>query len=315
MKTILISIILPIYNEEQIITELYGRIKKVIANTLDSYEIIFVDDGSMDHSLEIIDSIIQQDPSVKAISLSRNFGQQHALTAGIDLANGDAVIIMDADLQHPPELIPTFIERWKEGYDIVYAIRQKNAYANPLTRLTSYLFYKTFNKFSEVTIPAGVGNFRLMSKAVIHSVRNCKERVRHLVGIVSWVGYKSIGVPYEADARLGGKTKYNFLKRLRLGIASITSFSSAPLYMSTFVGLIISSFAFLYILYALYMKFFTDKPISGWASILISVLFLGGIQLIAVGILGEYIGRIYEEVKQRPVYLIKKIIENDKSAQ
>jgi dolichol-phosphate mannosyltransferase len=303
-----ISIVLPIYNEADNISRIYGQLKSVLAEIRFDHELILVDDGSNDGSWAAIESLCQKDPRVKACGLSRNFGQQIALTAGLDMAEGDAVIMMDADLQHPVEMIPEFINKWQEGYDIVYAVRSHAKDFSFFHNITSAIFYNIFNKLSEVEIPAGVVNFRLMSRAAVLSIRGCRERVRHLVGIVSWAGFKSIGIPYTANERSSGKTKYSFMKRLRLALVSITSFSTAPLHFSMIMGMISSFFALLYIIYALYMKFFTNVPPSGWASILISVLFLGGVQLIAIGILGEYLGKVYEEVKQRPLYIINRSV-------
>mgnify|MGYP001612461651 CR=1 FL=1 len=304
----LISVILPIYNEEGSIREIYQRVKAALGRLLHDHEIIFVDDGSCDLSWKIIAELAAKDNSVRALGLSRNFGQQIALTAGLDAAEGDAVIMMDADLQHPPEMILKFIEKWEEGYDIVYAVRQNASNRGLLHKFTSDLFYSVFNKLSDVRITPGVVNFRLMARPVADSVLACRERVRHLVGLVSWTGFRSTGIPYTAAERRHGVTKHSFLVRWHLAMASLTSFSSAPLYLSTIAGSIVSGIAFIYILYALYMKFFTNEPVSGWASILISVLFLGGIQLLSIGILGEYLGRVYEEVKQRPLYLVKQTL-------
>jgi len=304
----LISIILPICNEENNINQIYTQVKAVLLKIPYAHEIIFVDDGSQDDSWKIIEDLTKKDRTIKALRFSRNFGQQIALSAGLDMTTADAIIMMDADLQHPPEMILEFIKKWKEGYDIVYAVRSCGKDFSLFHNITSTLFYRVFNKLSDTEIPEGVVNFRLMSKAAASSIRECRERIRHLVGIVTWAGFKSIGVPYVAEKRLSGKTKYSFLNRLSLAFVSITSFSSAPLHFSTIMGFVVSFFAFLYILYAIYMKLFTSTPVSGWASILISVLFLGGIQLISIGILGEYLGKVYEEVKQRPLYIVRQSI-------
>lgn len=303
----MISIIVPVYNEEENIHEFYKRTTKVLDNLQQPYEIIFIDDGSTDSSFEKINKIYGNDKRIKIIQFSRNFGHQIALTAGIDYASGDAVIMMDADLQHPPELIPELIKKWKEGYDIVYTIREKNKNPGFLKKLTSQLFYSLLNKISKIDIPEGAADFRLLSRPVVENLRNFKERNRFIRGLISWIGYKKVAIPYIADVRFAGKSKYTFKKMLKFAISGITSFSSVPLYFSAFLGSIIAGVSFVYALHAIYAKFFTNRVVPGWTSILVSVLFLGGIQLITIGILGEYLAKIYDEVKQRPLYIVKQV--------
>lgn len=302
----MISIAVPIYNEEKNIHEFYKRLNSVMEDIQNLYEIIFVDDGSSDASFEIISEICAVDKKVKIIQLSRNFGHQIALTAGIDYACGDAVIMMDADLQHPPELIPELIKKWKEGYDIVYTIREESKDYRWFKKFTSRFFYTLLNKVSKIDIPEGVADFRLLSRPVVESLKNFKERNRFIRGLISWIGYKKIAIPYIAEKRFAGKSKYSFDKMLRFAISGITSFSSVPLYISVILGFIIAGFSFACALQAIYAKFFTNKTVPGWTSILVSVLFLGGIQLIAIGILGEYLAKVYDEVKQRPLYIVER---------
>lgn len=302
-----ISVIIPIYNEEGNLEELYKRLITVFKQQLNlNYEIIFIDDGSTDRSWEHIKVISDSDDNVRGIKFSKNFGQSIALSAGIDYAFGDVVIMMDGDLQHPPELIPKLVQKWKEGYDIVYTIREENKDCRWLKRSASRLFCWLMNKLSKINLPKGAADFRLLSRPVIQNLKNFKERARFMRGIISWIGYRQIGISYIAESRRSGFSNYSFLRLLRLAINSITSFSSIPLYVSTFLGIFIASVSFIYAAYAVYIKLFTNRFVPGWASILISVLFIGGTQLIAIGILGEYLAKIYDEVKQRPLYIVEE---------
>ncbi|MFA5149986.1 MAG: glycosyltransferase family 2 protein [Candidatus Omnitrophota bacterium] len=300
----LVSIVIPVYNEQENLPVLYSRLKDVFNKSSYVYEMIFVDDGSRDDSWASIESLCAKDSAVKGLKFSRNFGHQCALTAGMDYASGDAVITMDADLQHPPDMLPQLIQKWEEGYDIVYTIRKKNKDSGLLKNIFSNYFYTVINKLACINIPAGTADFRLLGRNVVNSFKDIHERTRFLRGLVSWVGYKSISLPYIANERYLGKSKYSFRKMAAFAIAAITSFSSFPLYVSSFLGLAIASISFCYGIYAIYGKLFTDRVIPGWTSVFVSILFLGGIQLIAIGVLGEYLARVYEEVKQRPLYLI-----------
>jgi len=304
IDTDLISIVIPVCNEQDNLLTLYNRLKTVLENNHYLHEIIFVDDGSKDDSWECIEKFCAKDSSVKGIQFSRNFGQQFALSAGIDYAHGNALITMDADLQHAPEMIPQLIEKWKEGYDIVYTIRKKNEDANVIKKFLSDSFCAVINKLAGVTIPAGAADFRLFSDNVVEGFKGIHERARFFRGIVSWMGYRNIGIPYVADKRFMGKSKYSFIELMSLALTAITSFSSLPLYVCAYLGLVIAGASFFYAIFAIYEKFFTNNVVPGWTSVLVSVLFLGGIQLIAIGVLGGYLARVYEEVKQRPLYLI-----------
>jgi len=300
----MISVVIPAYNEagniKTIVSQVSGQLNKI-----GHYEIIIVDDGSTDSTLREIKETVKTDKSVKFISFSRNFGHQKALKAGLDHANGDCVISMDADLQHPPELIGKLIEKWKEGYDIVYTIRKDLQDTGTFKKTASRLFYRVLNKISDVDIPLGAADFRLLDRKVMNELKNFRENYLFIRGIISWLGFNQVGIEYFAQNRHAGKTKYTFKKMLSFALEGITSFSILPLRISTMFGLFISFCAFLYTVYALIAKFYLDTAIQGWTSILISVLFLGGVQLIFLGLIGEYLGKMFIEAKQRPTYIIK----------
>jgi len=300
-----ISVVIPVYNEEGNISEIYSRIKKLKDLNRYDYEIIFVDDGSVDNTPLIIKEIGQIDKKVKLVSFSRNFGHQVAISAGLRFASGDAIITLDADLQHPPELIPLMIGEWEKGYKIVYTIREVGE-VGFFKKTLSKLFYSLINLFSDIKIPFYSADFRLLDRNIVEVLRDIPEYHKFIRGLVSWVGFEKKALCYRAEKRYAGKSKYNLGKMVKMAIDGITSFSIRPLKLATYLGFITATTAFLYAVYALYSKFFTDKTLPGWTSILLAVLFLGGIQLIALGILGEYIGRTYEQVKGRPLYIIKE---------
>jgi dolichol-phosphate mannosyltransferase len=307
----LLTVVIPIYNESENIFPLYDRLSKVLDEVANKYqlksEILFVNDGSTDSSIDNIRLLHERDQRVKLLSFSRNFGHQIAITAGLDYSDGSLVVVMDGDLQHPPELIPQLIEQWQAGYEIVYTIRQDTAKASIAKRLTSRLFYKLLQFMSPVAIPEGSADFRLMDRKTVEALNRLREKDRFLRGLIPWIGFRQIGVPYSADKRYAGRSKYSTGKMLRLAADGILSFSIIPLRLSFFLGLVVSLFAFLYALYAL-VVFATGRAMPGWTSILIAVLVLGGIQLIVLGIVGEYIGRIYQEVKNRPIYIIRETL-------
>ncbi|MDO8609669.1 MAG: glycosyltransferase family 2 protein [bacterium] len=308
INEIIYSVVVPVFNEEEVLNEVYTRLIVVMEKLDKNYEIIFIDDGSTDKSFEIINKLCEIDKKVRVIQFSRNFGHQIAISAGIDYVSGDAVIMMDADLQHPPELIPELIKKWEEGYDIVYTVRKESKSIGLIKKITSKFFYSLINSLSKIDIPEGTADFRLLSRTVVENLKNFKERTRFIRGLISWVGYKKIGISYIAEARFAGRPKYSFKKMIRFALIGITSFSSVPLYISTILGFIIAGISFIYAIFAIYSKFFTDTVvIPGWTSTLVSVLFLGGVQLIAIGILGEYLDKVYEEVKQRPLYIVKEL--------
>ena len=300
------SVVIPIHNEEDNLLELYNRLSIVLKNVCENYEIIFVNDYSSDKSLEIINNLSLKDSKVKFIDFSRNFGHQVSITAGMDYSSGEAVVIMDGDLQDPPELIPKLIEEWKKGFDVVYAVRRKREGETIFKKITASLFYRLFSKLANINMPLDTGDFRLIDRKVLESLKSIREKHRFMRGLVSWVGYNQTGVFYDREKRGAGETKYPFFKMLKFSIDGITSFSLIHLKIATFLGFIISSISFLIGLYFLFIKLFTNKMVQGWITLAGSILFIGGIQLVILGIIGEYIGRIYEEVKDRPLYIVKE---------
>lgn len=301
----LISIVIPAYNEAGNINAITRLVSEEAAK-IGPYEIIFVDDGSADSTLEKIKVVAKDNASIKYISFSRNFGHQMAVKAGIDHAVGDCVISMDADLQHPPELIRVLIDKWKEGYDVVYTIRKDKGSVGFFKRITSRIFYKLINKISAVDIPLFVADFRLLDKKVAQELIKFKETFLFIRGIVSWLGFKQTGIEYEVQERHAGSTKYTLKKMVSFAVEGITSFSLAPLRVAILAGFIVSMGAFLYTIYAIYARYYLQTVITGWTSILISVLFLGGIQLITLGVIGEYLGKMFIETKNRPNYVINE---------
>ncbi len=305
----LISIVVPLYNEEGNVDELVRRIADAAKNALletETFEIVAVNDGSRDGTLTRLRRLLREYPSLRVVDLSRNFGHQVAATAGLDAALGDAVILMDGDLQDPPELISEFLKEWRAGYDVVYATRKKRKGESRFKLLTAALFYRTIRRLTNVSIPVDTGDFRLMSRRVVDALGLTREKHRFLRGLVSWVGYKQIGVEYERDPRLTGETKYPFSKMLTFAVDGITSFSEIPLRFATYLGFIISAFAFLYAVGVVIAHFYgLNEP--GYTSMMSVILFLGGVQLITIGIVGEYLGRIYDQVKSRPLYLLNAI--------
>ena len=303
-----ISIVVPAFNEEGNIAEMHRRLVDVLDAVGVSFEIVFVDDGSSDNTLLKVAELAENDPRVKAVSFSRNFGHMKALCAGLDHACGDAVITMDADLQHPPDLIPSLIEKWREGYEIVGTIREEAEGTGFVKTLTSRCFYSLMSRIAGTDLPRGSADYRLMDRSVVTTLTGMQERSRFLRGLIGWVGYKKVFITYRADVRFSGTTKYSFSRMLGFAADGITSFSSVPLKLSAYVGAIVAMLGFVYAGYALYAKMFTDRAITGWASVLVAVLFVGGVQLIFLGVIGEYLSRVYEEAKQRPLYIVRKKI-------
>jgi glycosyltransferase involved in cell wall biosynthesis len=301
-----LSIVIPLFNEAGNTNELLRRVGTVVRTLHEpplDYEIICVDDGSRDATLEKLVAAARIDPHLRVISLSRNFGHQIAATAGLDASRGDAVVLMDGDLQDPPELIADFLEKYRAGYDVVYATRRRRSGESRFKILTAAIFYRVVRRLTNVSIPVDTGDFRLMSRRVVDVLRKTRERHRFIRGLVSWVGYNQIGVEYDRDARFSGETKYPFSKMLKFAIDGITAFSEIPLRFASYLGFITSTFAFLYAVVILALKVLHyNEP--GYTSTILTVLFLGGVQLIGIGILGEYVGRIYDEIKARPLYLI-----------
>lgn len=299
-----ISLVIPVFNEEASLAELYRRVTAVMNQRHTPYELIFVNDCSTDQSLTLLREIAMHDEQVKLLTFSRNFGHQMAITAGLDYSQGDAVVVMDADLQDPPEVLPELMAKWQEGYDVVYAVRTTREGENVFKRSTASVFYRLLKRLSGVEIPVDAGDFRLMSRRAVTALGTLRERHRFVRGLSSWIGFRQASISYTRAARYAGETKYPWRKMLTFACDGIASFSFAPLRIATYLGLSASFVSFLYILYALWIKFFTDRSVVGWASLVVAVLFIGGVQLLTLGIIGEYIGRMYEESKQRPLYIV-----------
>ncbi|MFD2614355.1 glycosyltransferase family 2 protein [Paenibacillus gansuensis] len=300
------SIVIPMYNEEAVIEETYRRLKKVMSSTEETYELLFVNDGSRDRSAEIIKRCAEWDDTVKLLDFSRNFGHQIAITAGVDYAVGDAVIIIDADLQDPPELILQMIEKWKEGYEVVYAKRVQRKGETWFKKATASLFYRVLRASTDISIPVDTGDFRLMDRKVSNEMKRITENNRFVRGLVSWVGFRQTAVEYIRDERMAGETKYPLKRMLKLSLDGILSFSYKPLKLAVYSGLAVSGSGFLYLLYVLYMSMFTDATIKGWPSLVSIMLIFNGFMLLILGILGEYVGRIYDESKGRPLYVVRE---------
>jgi len=299
-----ISIVVPCYNEEQVIGETLRRLCAFARGVEENVELIFVDDGSADRTRELIKSFDSQGVSIRLVGFSRNFGHQVAVSAGINVAHGDAVVLIDADLQDPPEIIPEMIRKWREGFDVVYGVRTERPGESAFKLATARGFYKVLNEFSDVPIPFDTGDFRLMSRKVADVLRAMPERDRFLRGMVSWAGFKQTPLPYKRAPRFAGETKYPLAKMVRFAVDGILSFSIKPLQLSVTLGMTCAIMAVIGIVYALFLRLFTDIWVEGWTALMIAVLFIGGVQLISVGILGEYVGRIYSESKGRPLYVV-----------
>ena len=300
-----LSVVIPIYNEEANIGALYQRLGAVLAGMGQSCELIFVDDGSRDTSLARLQRLAAQDPGhVRYVALSRNFGHQVAVTAGLDRARGAAVVIIDADLQDPPELIPALYARLREGYEVVYARRRSRQGESAVKKLTARLFYRLLARLTPIPIPLDAGDFRIIGRPVLLALRQMPEQNKFLRGQIAWVGFRQTWVDYDRAGRAGGETGYTYARMLRLALDAITSFSDAPLKLATLLGFTVSGVAFLLMLYTLYSRLLRQDYEPGWASLMMSILFLGGVQLIAVGIIGEYLARLSANVRQRPLYIV-----------
>ena len=309
-KKTLVSIVTPVFNEVEVIELFYDRVRKAM-EALDSItcELIFVDDGSTDGSYQKLIALGNSHADIKVIKFSRNFGHQIAITAGIDLAKGDAVVVIDADLQDPPELIQEFVVKWQEGYDVVYGVRARRDGESKIKLLTAAAFYRLLNRIVKLDIPVDVGDFRLMSRRVVEYLKELKEKDRFVRGLVSWIGFKQTGVQYSRDKRFAGETKFPYRKMLKFALDGITSFSDVPLKLATWLGYLTSLLALLYAC-SVFVQKALGYTVQGWATIMVAMLFLGGVQLISLGIIGQYVGRIFNECKQRPLYVIDEIYES-----
>ncbi|HET7009489.1 MAG TPA: glycosyltransferase family 2 protein [Anaerolineales bacterium] len=300
-----LSIVAPIFNERDSIAELHKRIGAALARVKETWELILVDDGSTDGSDEAILQLARRDRRVRPVVFARNFGHQIAVTAGLDHARGQAVVIIDADLQDPPELIPELVDQWRRGFEVVYAVRTERVGESWFKKATASLFYRLIYRITDVKIPLDTGDFRLLDRRVVDSLNQMRERHRFLRGMAAWVGFRQIGVPYKREARFAGETKYPVRKMLRLALNAVTSFSYFPLQIATYLGFACAGLSALGIVVVIIMRLSGSQAFLGQATTLIAVLFLGGIQLISLGILGEYLGRVYDEVKGRPLYVLR----------
>lgn len=305
----LLSIVVPCFNEEAVIVQTLGVLGRALQAIPDiRAEIVCVDDGSADATMKFLRHAAETDSRVHVVALSRNFGHQLALTAGLDAARGDAVVVIDADLQDPPEVIEGMVARWKDGVDVVFGVRTLRSGETAFKRGTAHLFYRLMRAVSSSDIPMDAGDFRLMDRAVVDALRTLPERDRFVRGLVSWVGFRQEGIPYERHARAGGETKYPFRRMIRFALDGIFSFSAVPLRLATYLGLFVSFASVVGIGYALWVRFFVSSVVPGWAGQWIGTMFLGGVQLLSLGIIGEYVGRIYGEVKSRPLYVVRERI-------
>jgi dolichol-phosphate mannosyltransferase len=300
------SFVIPIHDEEDSLRELYNRMSSMIQTLDGPAEVILVDDGSRDASYPIMLDLNRLDPRFKVVRLSRNFGHQLAITAGLDLARGQAVVVMDGDLQHPPEIVPELIARWREGYEIVFGVMRERT-ERWLKRTTARNYYRLLRRMSDVDVPESAGDFRLVDRSALVAFRAMRERNRYIRGMFSWVGFRQIGVPYDCPPRFAGRSKYTFARMLKLARDGLVSFSNLPLQLVLNLGFAVSALSFLVGLAAIAAKVAGIFAVPGWASIVVIVSFMGGIQLVVLGVMGEYVSRIYDEVKQRPLYIVRDL--------
>ncbi len=310
-----LDIVVPCFNEEAVIEQTHQRLAQV-ARSIATVRatVIYVDDGSRDGTLAKLRAIAAADPDVRIVALSRNFGHQYALTAGLDASTGDAVAVIDADLQDPPEVIAEMVARWRDGADVVYGVRATRQGETAFKRGTAHVFYRLLQTLGNADIPADVGDFRLLDRRVVNTLRDMPERDRFLRGLVVWAGFRHEGVSYERLPRAAGQTKFPFSRMFSFALDGIFSFSTVPLRLASYLGLFVSILSMIGVIYAFYIKLFTVGVIPGWAAQWIGTLFLGGVQLLSLGVIGEYVGRIYGEVKRRPLYVVKERIGFDPNA-
>jgi dolichol-phosphate mannosyltransferase len=303
MSAPVLSVVVPVFDEEPILEVLHRRLTEVLARSGETFELVLVDDGSRDGSLAKMLALAAADARVRVVQLSRNFGHQIAITAGVDAARGAAVVLIDADLQDPPEVILEMLARWREGYDVVYGRRSRRRGETLFKRATAAAFYRLMRRLTAIDLPLDTGDFRLMSRRVVEALRRCEERNRFVRGLVAWVGWRQTAVHYERAERFAGETKYPLRKMVRFAGDAIVAFSYAPLRVATGLGLVVSAVSFGYAVYAVLARIFDWGVVPGWASLMVAIVFLGGVQLVSLGIIGEYVGRVYDEVKRRPLYV------------
>jgi glycosyltransferase involved in cell wall biosynthesis len=306
-----ISVVAPAYNEQEVLAEFHRRVTAVLAGLGCDYEIVLVNDGSRDNTLALMHTLRAQDPHVSVVDLSRNFGKEIALSAGLDHTKGEIVVVLDSDLQDPPELIPQMLEIWREGYDVVYGTRTVRDGETWFKKLTARYFYRLIQQVSRVAIPKDTGDFRLMSRRAVAALTTLREEHRFMKGLFAWIGYPAKALPYRRDPRAAGETKWNYWKLWNLAIEGITSFTVAPLKVSTYLGLIVAVLSLAYAVFVIWKALVYSDPVRGYPSLMTVILFLGGVQLISVGLLGEYVGRIFNEVKRRPLYLVNRLLDSE----
>lgn len=311
-ENIVCSVVVPVYNEEEVLHETYKRLTTVMEGTGESYEIIFVNDGSRDKTRDMAVAICTQDPRVKLIDFSRNFGHQIAITAGMDYTVGQCVVVIDADLQDPPEVIPQMIAKWREGYEVVYGQRIKRVGETFFKKFTAKVFYRFLRQMTEVDIPVDTGDFRLIDRKVCDALKLISEKNRYVRGIISWLGFKSAPVEFVRDKRFAGTTKYPLKKMIKFASDAVMSFSYKPLKLATYFGSFVSAASFIYLIVTIILKLCGAATVPGWASIMAVSLFFNGVILMILGIIGTYIGRIYDEAKDRPLYVIRDVFNMDK---
>lgn len=307
-RTPLVSLVAPVYCEEELIEEFYARVKAMLAGLAPKYdhEIVLVNDGSTDRTLEILKGLAERDPHLRVASFSRNFGHQMAITAGIDLAAGDAVVIIDSDLQDPPEVVPRMIAKWEEGFKVVYGVRSEPGESR-FKLATASLFYRLLQRLSDTRLPRDAGDFRLLDRAVVAVIKQMREEHRYMRGMMAWVGFPQFGLQYQRDPRHAGQTKYTVPKMVRLAVNAILSFSAKPLYVASYLGIVVTLLALILAARTFIGKLFDPSAsVPGWTTLMVIVLFLGGVQLMTIGILGQYVGRLFEQSKQRPLYIVSE---------
>ncbi len=303
-----LSVVVPVLNEEDNVGHLCDRLRSVLAAEASRFEVIFVDDGSTDATARRVADLHASDPSIRLVSLSRNFGHQIAITAGLDHVDGDACVTMDADLQHPPEVIPRLLAEYRKGFDVVSGVKTSQGRRFWVYRLGAAIYYPVMRRISNEAIEPHASDFRLMDRTVVDALRRTREATRFLRGLVKWVGFRSTSIPYEVGERHRGEPKFNFRRLAQLGAAGVFSFSVAPLRLATITGLLVAVFAGLMAVYYFVLKFREDVEPQGWTSLMVVILFLGGIQLLSIGMIGEYLGRVFVEAKRRPLYLVRETI-------
>jgi glycosyltransferase involved in cell wall biosynthesis len=307
-QNLLLSIVVPAHNEAEVLHAFHQRLSEVLASLRTKAEIVYVNDGSTDNTIEVMRSLYASDPRVAVVDLSRNFGKEIALTAGLDHAKGDAVVVIDADLQDPPELIPELVQEWRQGYDVVYAKRTTRQGETLVKRATAYAFYRVIQRIGHVAIPEDTGDFRLLSRRAVDALKQLREQHRFMKGLFSWIGYPQKAVTYCRQPRLAGKTKWNYWRLWNFALEGITSFTTAPLKVATYLGLFTAMSAFIYGAVLIMATLMYGNPVPGYPSLMVVILFLGGVQLVAIGIIGEYLGRMFNEAKGRPLYFVKEHI-------